>query len=1175
MMLVAGSVLGAMATAGCGGGGGGKSAAADATDATSSGGGGAGDVSPVGGNDTSTVTLDGVGGKDSSGTQPDAGGTPDVGAPDAHDGGDTATADAGDTGEMGDTGADVTADAGDAGDAADVAGADSDTQQADTADGGDTGGELDADTAQDGGGPLPCTTDADCADLAAQAKPCEVPACNPTTGTCLLAPAPDGTACDDGDPCTEADTCTSGTCAGNPKDCDDGEACTADACDPADGSCTHDALDDGNACDDGNPCTEGDACTAGACAGSPKDCDDGEACTADACDPADGSCTHDALDDGTACDDGNPCTQGETCASGTCQGGEDLCQTPCTHDNECADLDDGNKCNGVPKCVDHVCQIPPDTVVVCDASNDGPCQATQCDPATGQCAQAVVPDGTPCDDGDACTTGDQCVNGSCVGGTSECSNGCQPSTLPGCAGCECEQCVCDIDPYCCEQAWDDTCVALCTNDCGMQCEVSPPGGCVATPDQAGCDGCECEQCVCDIDSYCCAVTWDDACVSLCENDCGSPCSDFSCEGACGGLAPGGCSCAAGCEADGTCCPDYQALCGSCDGYCGDVAPGGCSCQDGCDVDGTCCADYDSACGGGGGTTGAGCEESDFGGCGGCPCEACVCDLDSFCCSFSWDSLCVDECINDCGGCEPCVPDCSGVECGNDGCGGSCGECSGADEVCIDGQCVVPCGNGSCEPDLDETCLSCPEDCGTCTKSSGCHMLDQPTCGGCSCEQCVCDTYPYCCETQWDADCVAACAFDCGGCDPEPGCTPSTDGTAGCDGCECEACVCAEMPQCCDTLWDEACVLACQNDCGTDCGLCTSDVDCFDGDACTIDTCDTATGECHHEGAAMEGCCTTDADCDDGDACTVDTCVDFHCQIAAAADPACCPDDGIIFSADFEQVIPFQVKNTSQQGGWQVSTARSHSPTHSMWYGSALTGNLDFPGSEGWLTSEPFFLPPAFTLTLHVWRWTADSYDNIEVHLLVDGDDVTLYDDYSAKVEGDWEEIKADLKPWAGKKVQIQIYFDHFNSSAEGVYVDDIVVDSDCVIPVCGDGVCNGDEHCLSCPQDCPAPDTCPDVDGCTAWDYPTCAGCDCEQCVCDIDPDCCDVQWDSKCADLCGTQCGTQCGPPPGCVPSSGPGCNGCACETCVCGIDSFCCSTTWDSICAGECAEDCGFPCP
>jgi len=38
--------------------------------------------------------------------------------------------------------------------------------------------------------------------------------------------------------------------------------------------------------------------------------------------------------------------------------------------------------------------------------------------------------------------------------------------------------------------------------------------------------------------------------------------------------------------------------------------------------------------------------------------------------------------------ECCVPSCEGLECGDDGCGGSCGECA-QDMVCVDGGCALP------------------------------------------------------------------------------------------------------------------------------------------------------------------------------------------------------------------------------------------------------------------------------------------------------------------------------------------------------------------------------------------------------------------------------------------------------------------------------------------------------
>ena len=51
--------------------------------------------------------------------------------------------------------------------------------------------------------------------------------------------------------------------------------------------------------------------------------------------------------------------------------------------------------------------------------------------------------------------------------------------------------------------------------------------------------------------------------------------------------------------------------------------------------------------------------------------------------------------------------------------------------------------------------------------------------------------------------------------------------------------------------------------------CTSDDQCDDGEVCTEDTCDTASGQCVN--TDIEDCCTVDDECDDGDECTEDTC----------------------------------------------------------------------------------------------------------------------------------------------------------------------------------------------------------------------------------------------------------------------------------------------------------------
>ncbi|MBW2702771.1 MAG: hypothetical protein JRF33_18270 [Deltaproteobacteria bacterium] len=73
-------------------------------------------------------------------------------------------------------------------------------------------------------------------------------------------------------------------------------------------------------------------------------------------------------------------------------------------------------------------------------------------------------------------------------------------------------------------------------------------------------------------------------------------------------------------------------------------------------------------------------------------------------SEACDDSCVDgTCVID------CTPDCDGKDCGDDGCGGSCGTCPGALDKCIEGACVcqLDCTGKDCGDD------GCGGSCGTC------------------------------------------------------------------------------------------------------------------------------------------------------------------------------------------------------------------------------------------------------------------------------------------------------------------------------------------------------------------------------------------------------------------------------------------------------------------------------
>ncbi len=135
------------------------------------------------------------------------------------------------------------------------------------------------------------------------------------------------------------------------------------------------------------------------------------------------------------------------------------------------------------------------------------------------------------------------------------------------------------------------------------------------------------------------------------------------------------------------------------------------------------------------------------GCDDARCCAEVCETDPFCCAIEWDQLCANEAQALCG---------------------DRATCPGA------GSCFDVHPTPGCE---DETC---------CTS--------------------VCGFDPFCCETAWDAVCVAEAIVLCGGCGaPDAGCCFDAHGTPGCQLASCCETICALDPFCCASSWDQICV----------------------------------------------------------------------------------------------------------------------------------------------------------------------------------------------------------------------------------------------------------------------------------------------------------------------------------------------------------------------------------
>lgn len=226
------------------------------------------------------------------------------------------------------------------------------------------------------------------------------------------------------------------------------------------------------------------------------------------------------------------------------------------------------------------------------------------------------------------------LTGDCAGGGGGGSGTCDHDTCtagnaldPTCGSCAAA--VCAVDSYCCETAWDATCVGEVADNCAGGCD----GGGANCHDQcttgaamdASCSPCVSQ--ICADDPFCCQSSWDDICVGhvaeTCDGQCGGTgCSHSECDQ--GAPLADGCSdCVTTvCAADAVCCAtDWDAICVAeatdmCPGLC---TAGGCAhdeCQTGAPLDAGCSA-----------------------------CATAVCGTDSFCCTTNWDATCVGEAVD--------------------------------------------------------------------------------------------------------------------------------------------------------------------------------------------------------------------------------------------------------------------------------------------------------------------------------------------------------------------------------------------------------------------------------------------------------------------------------------------------------------------------------------------------
>ncbi len=731
--------------------------------------------------------------------------------------------------------------------------------------------------------------------------------CDPATGQFVVEALPDGTFCDDLNACTVQDKCSNGNCKGQAATCDDDNICTQDGCAPETG-CTFEPLSL-VPCDDGNACTAEDTCADGLCANAGElDCDDDNPCTEDSCDIEQG-CINAPLSD-IACDDGDECTINESCQEGLCVAAGNLCQ--CDSDADCAQYNDLDLCNGSLHCVDQKCLVNPESVVICDTSNDTDCVQTVCAPLTGECGPKKAGLGSPCDDGNACTLGESCFQGNCLGGILVNCNDGNPCTSDSC----------DPEFGCLATPQDDTPCEdgdSCTEGDACQAGECQPGlsicGCETDEDCAGFeDGDLCNGTLMCVDGSC---TLNEATVVTCQAPEGS-CELNLCDPLTG-------LCALVPALDGTACDDGDACTESDACYEGECLALDVDCDDGnqctedsCDSATGC---VNNALAGEPCDDGESCTEGDL--CEGTVCisgnNVCDCAENGDCVEFDDGNpcngvfICVENaCVLDAASVVTCDPS-ANTACSKNQCNPSSGDCELTlvpdgtvcndglvctdYDVCLDGECmgeIIDCDDDN--PCTDDVCIDQQGGCvyqnnaDPCNDGNTCTEGDVCANGKCKGVAILCDDNNVC--TKDSCAPATGCLFEfaAGACDDGDACTANDTCNEGT--CAGEAVVCDDNNICTDDTCDPAagCVAYPNKNPCDDANPCTEgDVcaagecvaglpaNCDDDNDCTDDSCDPQAGGCVN--VALSGIA-----CDDGNPClTGDTCDDGECVGVVAVD----------------------------------------------------------------------------------------------------------------------------------------------------------------------------------------------------------------------------------------------------------------------------------------------------
>lgn len=132
-----------------------------------------------------------------------------------------------------------------------------------------------------------------------------------------------------------------------------------------------------------------------------------------------------------------------------------------------------------------------------------------------QCNAICMPDPDPGTDEVTGNDADSDTDPTAKPGMGDC---CESLPQPQCEDAAVTECTCGIDPYCCNQFWDEYCVAIASGSCRIDCA----NDCCTPHDAVACNDTDVFGCVVE-QSEACFDQWSAQCVAIAMNQCGLAC----------------------------------------------------------------------------------------------------------------------------------------------------------------------------------------------------------------------------------------------------------------------------------------------------------------------------------------------------------------------------------------------------------------------------------------------------------------------------------------------------------------------------------------------------------------------------------------------------------------------------------------------------------------------------